>query len=464
MTAPIRFRFDEFVLSPRQRVLLRGGRAVPLIPKYLDLLILLVQRRHEAVAKPAIFASVWSDVIVTDGALSQAVRTLRRVLGDSPREPRFIRTVSRHGYQFVWSEVIEEPDDEPLEAGGRQIEAGARPAVPATEDVANGLEPLIDRLFATLSRPAPQPDEMQEIAERLHAAGTADALARIRSRPGHDAAVAVMRDARWAVPGAGEVPLDTGAAIALVRFRLRDARRTIARRWAAAAATGGLGGIVAGVAGGLALWLTPASGASPEAALGLSAIGALAGAVGAGGIGAGLAAAEVLARSRRGLALAVCGGLAGGVIAAAAHLIARAILNGLVGVEGLAIPGALDGLVVGGAAGAAYAVATRLPAGGGVAAPQGRRRLAAAAIVGLGTAAAGASLAALDRALVGGLINDVARASPGAELALAPLGRLIGEPDFGTVTRILVAAFETGVFGFALSWGLTTRPKSGASH
>jgi hypothetical protein len=32
------------------------------------------------------------------------------------------------------------------------------------------------------------------------------------------------------------------------------------------------------------------------------------------------------------------------------------------------------------------------------------------------------------------------------------------------VTRILVAAFETGVFGFALSWGLTTRPKSGASH
>ena len=51
---------------------------------------------------------MWSDVIVSDGALSQAVRTLRRALDDNPREPRFIRTVSRHGYQFVWPDVVEE--------------------------------------------------------------------------------------------------------------------------------------------------------------------------------------------------------------------------------------------------------------------------------------------------------------------------------------------------------------------
>jgi hypothetical protein len=62
------------------------------------------------------------------------------------------------------------------------------------------------------------------------------------------------------------------------------------------------------------------------------------------------------------------------------------------------------------------------------------------------------------------LINDVARASPSAQLALAPLGQLIGEPDFGRVTRILVGAFEGGVFGFALAWGLTIRPKSPAPH
>ena len=44
---------------------------------------------------------------MSDGALSQAIRTLRRALRDDPREPRFIRTVSRHGYQFVHATVIE---------------------------------------------------------------------------------------------------------------------------------------------------------------------------------------------------------------------------------------------------------------------------------------------------------------------------------------------------------------------
>ena len=54
---------------------------------------------------------VWTDVIVSDSALSQAVRTLRRTLGDDSREPRFIRTVARHGYQFVCADVVEEEDD-----------------------------------------------------------------------------------------------------------------------------------------------------------------------------------------------------------------------------------------------------------------------------------------------------------------------------------------------------------------
>ena len=48
--------------------------------------------------------------MLTDGGLSQAVRILRRTLGDDPREPTFIRTVQRHGYRFVCDDVVEEPD------------------------------------------------------------------------------------------------------------------------------------------------------------------------------------------------------------------------------------------------------------------------------------------------------------------------------------------------------------------
>ena len=84
---------------------------MPLIPRYFDLLLLLIERRREAVHRREIFDRAWPDVIVSESALSQAVRTIRRTLGDDSREPRFIRTVSRHGYQFVHPEVIEEEDD-----------------------------------------------------------------------------------------------------------------------------------------------------------------------------------------------------------------------------------------------------------------------------------------------------------------------------------------------------------------
>jgi DNA-binding winged helix-turn-helix (wHTH) protein len=109
----VRYRFGSFVLSPARRTLHRQSEEVPLIPRYFDLLRLLVERRHEAVCRRDIFDTVWSDVVVSDGALTQAVRTLRRALGDDPRDPAYVRTVSRHGYRFVWPEVVEEPDGPP---------------------------------------------------------------------------------------------------------------------------------------------------------------------------------------------------------------------------------------------------------------------------------------------------------------------------------------------------------------
>src|SRR3979490_3108880 len=92
-------------------MLVRDGREQPLIPRYFDLLVFLVERRHEAVHRRDIFDRVRNDVAVSDTACSQAIRTIRRTLGDDSREPRFIRTVSRHGYRFVFAEVFEEDDD-----------------------------------------------------------------------------------------------------------------------------------------------------------------------------------------------------------------------------------------------------------------------------------------------------------------------------------------------------------------
>jgi len=271
-------------------LLLRDGRPVALIPKYFDLLVLLILRRHDAVSKNAIFAEVWSDVVVSDGALAQAVRTLRRTLGDDVREPRFIRTVSRHGYQFVWPNVTEEADDDPVSPATPRVSENAPPAA--------SIVLLVDRLMTATS-----PEDARDLAEQLHALGTAEALARLTARPGHAPAVAMMRDARWSVPGAGDVPLlrdpeAFAAVMALVRLRLSDVKRTVVRRWASAAETGAIAGGAAGFLGGAALYLAPTSNARPQSSIALAAIGILAGGIGAAGVGAGLVTAEVLARSR----------------------------------------------------------------------------------------------------------------------------------------------------------------------
>jgi DNA-binding winged helix-turn-helix (wHTH) protein len=101
------------VLSPARRVLTGGGRVVPLIPRYFDLLVLLIEQRDRALGKQEIFDRVWPDVVVSESALTQAIRVIRRALGDDPREPRFVRTVSRHGYQFVFGPVELENDSAP---------------------------------------------------------------------------------------------------------------------------------------------------------------------------------------------------------------------------------------------------------------------------------------------------------------------------------------------------------------
>jgi DNA-binding winged helix-turn-helix (wHTH) protein len=101
----VRYVFGEFVLSPARRLLLRRGREVALAPRTFDLLLLLIGRRGEAITRQEIFDLVWSDVVVSDGALTQAIRTLRRALGDDPSTALYVRTVSRHGYPFVFPDA-----------------------------------------------------------------------------------------------------------------------------------------------------------------------------------------------------------------------------------------------------------------------------------------------------------------------------------------------------------------------
>jgi len=450
-----RYRFDDFTVSPARRLLVRGTEPVPLIPRYFDLLVLLLERRHQALHRREIRDAVWSDVVVSDGALSQAVRTLRRALGDDRREPSFIRTVSRHGYRFVHEPVLEEADDAPLRSAA-QVRPPAADRDPFEAALAVLLAP------GALREGDAEQEERRSAAEALHALGTSEAVRRLDRRPGHATARALLRDARWDVPGAGQVPLlgvpgafASVAALAMLRFR--RALRLAGSRWTAAASGGAMAGAVAGLIGGTALALARDAPAARNAPVALCVIGAVVGGVGAAGVGAGLAAAEVLARSFRSLALASFGALGGGFVGGLAHGIGRSTLGGLFGGDFSSVGGGLEGVVLGAAAGLGYALATPRP-GGGMATPRGPDRVRAAIMTGLTCALAGVALTFLGGHLAGASLNFLARSFEGSELRLEPLALLLGERELGPLSRGVLAAWEGMLFGLGLVLGLTRRP------
>lgn len=116
-----RYRFDRFLLDPADRQLRRDGAPVELNARYLDALALLVREQGRLVSKDRFLDEVWRGVPVTDEALTQCVKTLRRQLGDDAAAPRFIETVPKHGYRFI----------APVESVGSGAPA-TRPASPGT--------------------------------------------------------------------------------------------------------------------------------------------------------------------------------------------------------------------------------------------------------------------------------------------------------------------------------------------
>ena len=127
--ASARFRFEHFCLDPSDRQLVRRGEPVELNARYLDALTLLVREAGKLVTKDRFLEEVWRGVPVTDEALTQCVKTLRRQLGDDAANPRFIETVPKHGYRFIGAvELLGDSDDASAPAASRPAQAAVGPA------------------------------------------------------------------------------------------------------------------------------------------------------------------------------------------------------------------------------------------------------------------------------------------------------------------------------------------------
>ena len=111
--------FGPFVFDLSNQLLWRGSQEVPLPPRVLGVLGLLVARPGVVVSRQELIETVWKDAFVSDTSLAEAISFLRQALGDDPQQPSYIQTVHRRGYRFLHPAEPAAPDAPPAERAVR---------------------------------------------------------------------------------------------------------------------------------------------------------------------------------------------------------------------------------------------------------------------------------------------------------------------------------------------------------
>ena len=170
MTEPgarILYEFNGFRLDLQQRLLMRSadGAPVPLAPKIFETLLYFVERRGELLDKTTLMKAIWPNIVVEENSLNQNISALRRALGESPGEHRFIVTEPGRGYRFVADvRVLTVPTAETLRSPG--AEADRKPA-PAPSAAAQTRKSIAVLPFANLTGDASKEYFGDGMAEEL---------------------------------------------------------------------------------------------------------------------------------------------------------------------------------------------------------------------------------------------------------------------------------------------------------
>ena len=95
------YRFGPFSVDPDRELLLRGDEPVAITPKAFQILLVLLRHGQEIVTKEDLMNAVWPDTFVEEANLSRNIFLLRKALGETPQDHRFIVTVPGRGYRLA---------------------------------------------------------------------------------------------------------------------------------------------------------------------------------------------------------------------------------------------------------------------------------------------------------------------------------------------------------------------------
>src|ERR1700704_4799520 len=94
-------RIGAWCVNPGSSQISRDGETARVEVRTMRLLLCLAEHAGEVVSIDELLNQVWPDIIVSPDSVYQAVASLRRLLGDDPKQPTYIATVPRLGYRRV---------------------------------------------------------------------------------------------------------------------------------------------------------------------------------------------------------------------------------------------------------------------------------------------------------------------------------------------------------------------------
>ncbi len=95
------YEFGTYRLDVVKRLLLCQEKPVDLPPKAFDTLLMLVENYGTILEKETLIKRIWPDTFVEEGNLTYYISLVRKALGESPGEHKYIVTIPKRGYSFV---------------------------------------------------------------------------------------------------------------------------------------------------------------------------------------------------------------------------------------------------------------------------------------------------------------------------------------------------------------------------
>ena len=105
----MQYRFGGYAIDTERVEIRQGGELISVEPQVFDLLVFLIANRDRVVSRDEILDKIWEGRFVSPSALTTRINSARAAIGDSGKEQRLIKTLSRKGYRFVAEEVEEVP-------------------------------------------------------------------------------------------------------------------------------------------------------------------------------------------------------------------------------------------------------------------------------------------------------------------------------------------------------------------